>query len=136
MYTLEELSIKKSTKFSDNRGDIYISELNKIFKFKAERIFFINGKKNKTRGKHAHKLCNQLLFHISGKIEIIISDGYKKRKFTLSKNGEYILLPNKFWAEQKFLSINSRILVCCDKKYDKNDYIYSISNLIEYKKNG
>lgn len=133
MYELKDLSIKHCKKISDERGDIYISELNKIFNLKIERIFFVDGKKNKIRGKHAHKLCNQIIFYIDGKIQITISDGVSEKIITLSNVGEYIFLPNKFWSKQKFFNDKSRIMICCDRKYEKKDYIYSLSELVEFK---
>lgn len=135
MYKLKDLSLKNCKKISDNRGDIYISELSKIFNLKIERIFFVNGKKNQIRGEHAHKLCNQIIFCIDGKITITISDGVLDKNITLSNFGEYIFLPKKFWSKQKFLTAKSRIMVCCDRKYEKNDYIYSLPVLLELKKN-
>ena len=135
MNKLKNLIIRKCKKYIDERGEIYISEINKILKMKIERIFIVYGKKNKIRGKHAHKLCNQVIFLINGKIQIIISDGNKKKIFNLSNIGEYILIPCEFWAEQKFLTENSKIMVCCDRKYEKNDYLYSLSDLKEFRKN-
>ena len=89
MNKLKNIIIRKCKKYIDERGEIYISEINKILKMKIERIFIVYGKKNKIRGKHAHKFCNQVIFLINGKIQIIISDGSKKKIFNLSNIGEY-----------------------------------------------
>lgn len=135
MIKLKNIIKRNCKKFTDQRGEIYISEINKIFKIKTERIFIVHGKKNKIRGKHAHKFCNQIIFLINGKIQITIGDGNEQKIFNLSNVGEYILIPCKFWGEQKFLTDNSKIMVCCDRKYEKNDYLYSITDLKEFRKN-
>ena len=47
----------------------------------------------------------------------------------LNKLGQYVVIYKKIWSEQKFLTANSKILVCCDKAYDKKDYIYNLMDL-------
>ena len=45
---------------------------------------FIYGKKNKTRGNHAHKKSNQLFIHVSGTIILNIFSKKNKKKFVLN----------------------------------------------------
>ena len=59
---VEKIFMKKKLKnFIDNRGLLFLS-IKDNFKFK--RIFFIAGKKNKSRGDHAHKKLTQILINI------------------------------------------------------------------------
>ena len=124
-----KIKLKNCKKIIDSKGELYVSELNKLFKFSIKRIFFFFGKKNNTRGKHAHKTCTQIIFLISGSVEIMISDGSNSKRILLNKLGQYVVIYKKIWSEQKFLTVNSKILVCCDKAYDKKDYIYNLKEL-------
>lgn len=110
---------KKLKNFIDKRGLLF-SFYKKNFKF--NRVFFITGNKNKTRGDHAHKTLTQILVNIDSKS--IIKIGKKKPKtVSFTKPGEYLICPKKHWLKIHFISKGS-IAVLCDKKYDPKDYIY------------
>ena len=129
MKKIKKLKIKAH---SNKTGKLIPLNFNKNFPIKVKRIFFLYGKKNKIRGRHAHKKCSQFFIPIFGKIALIIKTPYKKEKIVLShllKTG--ILIPPKYWCEVEFTSKNSILMVVCDKNYDLNDYL---NNFVEYKK--
>ena len=96
----------------------------KNFPIKVKRIFVINGKKNFTRGDHAHKKCSQFLFPVLGKIKIDCISKKGKKKIILDfKRKEGYLLKHKTWCKIKFLTKNAVLLVACDMEYKFNDYI-------------
>ena len=47
-------------------------------------FLIINGRKNKTRGNHAHKKCSQLFVPLLGKFILNIKTPYKQKKIVLS----------------------------------------------------
>ena len=57
------------------------------------------GKKKYFRADHAHKICNQILIPIKGKINVEITNLQKKtKKFSLSlKNKQILFIPKKNW---------------------------------------
>lgn len=114
---------KNSNLFIDNRGSLFSFE-NSNFK----RVFFINGKKNKIRGNHGHKLTNQLIVNISAKVTISIINKKRKKIITLRSAGEFINIPPKNWVSIKFLK-TGYLSVICDRKYSKNDYIHHLSQI-------
>ena len=104
----------------------------KKFPIKVKRIFFINGKKNKIRGEHAHKKCSQLFIPIHGKMALTIETPNSKKSIILSRFSKTtILIPPKYWCSIKFLEKDSILMVACDKYYNPRDYI---SNFDLYKK--
>ncbi len=110
---------KRLKNFIDNRGLLF-SFYEDNFKFK--RIFFIVGKKNKSRGDHAHKKLTQILINIDS--HSILKIGRKKiKKFTFKNPGEYIVCPKNHWLKIDFKK-RGTIAVLCDRKYETNDYIY------------
>ena len=98
-----------------------------------KRIFFINGKKNKIRGEHAHKKCTQFFIPIQGKMTLIIETPNNKKSIILSRFSKTtILVPPKYWCSIKFLEKNSILMVACDKRYEPNDYLESFEEYEEY----
>ena len=105
----------------------------KKFPIKVKRIFFINGKKNKIRGEHAHKKCSQFFIPIQGKMTLIIEMPNNKKSIILSRFSKTTaLVPPKDWFSIKFLEKNSILMVACDKRYEPNDYLKSFEEYEEY----
>ena len=109
---------KKIKTLKDKKGSIIVYEKNN---FKIKRVFVVTGKKNVSRGNHAHKDTIQLLININSK-SIISLINKTTKTVTFSKEGEYLLCPKKTWLKIDFIKEGS-IMVVCDKKYMKKDYI-------------
>ena len=126
---ISDIDIMPKNSFLDKRGAIDIYEIEKKINFKLKRFFIVSGKKNIIRGRHAHKKCKQHLILISGRVEITLKDKKNKKIIVLKKIGDNLYIPPLVWSSQKYLNFNSKILVLCDRTYEKHDYIKSISNI-------
>ena len=114
----------KIIKYSNKTGSLIPITFNKKIPLNVKIIFFIYGKKNKTRGNHAHKKSNQLFIHVSGTIILNIFSKKNKKKFVLNaKNKKLIFVPPMYWCNVKFVKNNSVLMVVSDRKYETNDYI-------------
>ena len=122
----------KFKSFKKKSGTLIAFSMIKDFPIKVKRIFVINGKKNFTRGNHAHKKCSQFVFPVLGKIKIdcISKKGKKKIILDFSKKEGYLLKP-KTWCKIKFLTKNAVLLVACDMEYKFNDYIEDYSDFLK-----
>ena len=121
----------KLKSFLRTSGKLVPISFNNQFPITVKRIFFLYGKKNKTRGDHAHKKCSQVFYPLLGKAQITIQFKKIKKKIILShKQNKAMLVSPKTWCDVKFLTKNSIILVLCDYKYDFNDYIESYEDFI------
>ena len=123
------LKRNKLKNFNDSRGKLFFYQQNK---FLSQRVFFIEGNKNKTRGNHAHKQTKQVLININSKAEIEIINQSKKI-FNFFKPGEYIEVPKMSWVKIYFKK-KGFIAVLCDKKYLKSDYINNFEKFLSLKK--
>ena len=109
--------------FSDKKG--YLFSFEKNF-FPIKRVFFIQGKKNKICGNHAHKKLKQILVNIDAKAIIhILSKKINCKKLFL-KSGEFLVCPEMTWIKIHFIK-KGNIAVLCNKKYDKKDYIHNFN---------
>jgi hypothetical protein len=109
--------------------------LSKKFPIKVKRFFIIKGKKNQIRGRHAHKICKQFFIPINGRATLKIFSP-KKKIITLDSNkNTAVLLPKLNWCEITFKSRICSILVLCDYKYKKSEYITNIKEFyLNFKK--
>ena len=129
MNKIKKFKIKS---FSKSTGTLVPIYFNKSFGLKVKRIFFLYGKKNKIRGKHAHKKSSQLFFPLFGTIILTIKTPYSQKKIILKHSSRTaVLVPPKYWCEVKFVEKNSILIVFCDKHYNFNDYL---RNFEDYKK--
>lgn len=125
----------KKTKFKvfkKKSGILIPFSLKRNFPIKIKRIFIIKGKKNFTRGDHAHKKCSQFVYPILGKIKINYINKKEEKELILdhNKNEGYLLKP-KTWCKIKFLTKNSILLVACDMEYKFSDYIENYSDFLK-----
>ena len=117
---------------SSTTGSLTSLTFDKKFPIKVKRIFFINGKKNKTRGNHAHKKCSQFFIPLLGKFILNIKTPNAQKKIILNHfSKDAVLVPPKYWCSIQFTSKNSILMVACDKYYNIRDYL---RNFAEYKK--
>jgi dTDP-4-dehydrorhamnose 3,5-epimerase-like enzyme len=126
--------IKKFKKYSDHTGSLVPFYKKKSFNnFQIIRFFFIYGKKNKQRADHAHKKCNQIYIPIAGDAHIEITNTKNKIKKVLlsEKNKKFLIIPKMNWIKIKFKK-NSSLLVLCDYKYDKKEYIQDFKEFLNY----
>ena len=118
--------------FSKSSGKLIPISFDKQFPMKVKRIFFLYGKKNKTRGEHAHKKCSQFFIPIHGKVILNIKTSKMRKKIILNHLSKTaVLVPPKYWCGVKFIDKNSILMVACDQYYDFNDYLETFD---EYKK--
>ena len=110
--------------FKKKSGTLVPFSLKKNFPIKVKRIFIINGKKNFTRGDHAHKKCSQFFIPVSGKIELFyINSSVSKTVVLDSKKKKGLLLKPLTWCKVKFKTKNAVMMVFCDREYEFSDYI-------------
>tara|TARA_B110000238_G_C16016291_1_gene391190 strand:- start:15 stop:410 length:396 start_codon:yes stop_codon:yes gene_type:complete len=118
--------------FKKKSGTLIPFSLKKSFPIKVKRIFIIDGKKNFTRGDHAHKNCSQFLFPILGKIKIqSISKNYNENSILDYRKKEGCLIKPKTWLKIKFLTKNAILMVICDKEYEFEDYIEKFDDFLK-----
>ena len=106
---------------SDLRGELTALDFIDLG-LSPKRIFWVrNVPVGTIRGKHFHKLCNQLLVCMNGRIKVNIwlSDGTSITE-TLKQNAG-IFLPVNHFVEYIFLDSNSELLVLADQFFDPTD---------------
>ena len=122
----------KFQKFTKKSGSLIPFSLAKDVPFPTKRIFLIYGKKNFTRGDHAHYKCKQFLVPILGKMEVKYENKFKSFSKILNyKDKKGLLLKSKTWCKIKFKTNNCILMVFCDREYEFKDYIEDYKNFLK-----
>ena len=128
---MELVKLIEFSLFKEDNGELAVFEENfEAIPFSIKRIFNVRSQKDSIRGKHAHRLCSQILVCSSGLIEVTCDDSINKEIFTLDKPNFGLLVSPGIWAEQKYLTNNASMTVICDRLYEADDYI---SNYDDFK---
>jgi dTDP-4-dehydrorhamnose 3,5-epimerase-like enzyme len=119
------MKLKKIKVFKDNLGSLVPFYKNQFKNFNIKRFFFIYGKLKKTRADHAHKKCDQIYIHVKGTIKVEIENRKKVKKIITmnDKNKGLISVPKWTWTKINFKSKDGILLVLCNYKYDRSEYI-------------
>ena len=119
-------------KFTKKSGSLISYSLQQDVAFKTKRIFLIYGKRNFTRGDHAHHKCKQFLVPIFGKMEIEYENKFRKfLKIIDYKDKKGLLLNQKTWCKIRFKTNNCILMVFCDREYEFKDYIENYKSFLK-----
>ena len=120
----------KIEKIKNETCDLYFFNKLKSLVKEPKRMFFLKAKKNCIRGRHAHKKCNQFFISIKDKILLNIDNGVKEKDIVLYP-GRMLKVKPLNWVKVK-LEKDQSVIVICDKKYSKNEYIRKYSIFKKY----
>jgi len=119
--------------FTDPRGSLIVGEFPKTLPFSPVRFFIVTGAaKGESRGNHAHKSTEQILFCLSGQVNVRVNDGNELREFVLSPGKEGLYIPALHWGEQIYSGEDTSLLVLASEPYSANEYINTLSDFENY----
>ena len=135
--TLEDVKFFNTRTMVEPDGNLVPIESNYDIPFPIKRVFYVYGVKNQDdRGKHAHYKTKQVLICVHGKVEVLVNDGSKEKKYLLESPQQALYIPEMIWDEQIYLSEDTVLLVLSNMKYDPKDYIHDFKTFEKLKQNG
>ena len=103
-----------------NLGAINLAEL----PFTPKRFFWIfNTPEGIERAGHAHQICEQILFTLSGFVTIQIHDSNNVKQEIKLTPSQGFYLGTKTWLELRYFSENAVLGVWASHEYDRSEYI-------------
>ena len=84
---LEDCKLIDLPKISDPRGNLTFIESNQHIPFDIKRVYYtydVPG--GSDRGAHAHKQLQQLIIAMSGSFDVVLDDGFEKKRFHLNRS--------------------------------------------------
>lgn len=122
---------------SEDQGSISIIEANRDIPFEIKRIYYTyNVSEGVTRGFHAHKELEQIMWCPHGSIEVLLDDGDARKIYYLDSPEKALLVPKGCWREMTWKIKDSVLCVAVSDYYDERDYIRDYSQFLDYVKKG
>jgi len=121
---LGKCKIVNFPKITDFRGNLSFIEEKHQIPFEIKRVYYLyDVPSGATRGGHAHKELQQLVIALSGSFDVVLDDGYDRRKFFLNRPHYGLYIPPRVWRELENFSSNSVALSLVSQVYDEADYV-------------
>ena len=99
--TLEDVKFFNTRTMVEPDGNLVPIESNHDIPFPIKRVFYVYGVKNQDdRGKHSHYKTKQVLICVHGKVEVLVNDGLKEKKYLLESPQQALYIPEMIWDEQ------------------------------------
>jgi dTDP-4-dehydrorhamnose 3,5-epimerase-like enzyme len=109
---------------TDPQGDLAFAEGEKHIPFPIARVFYVYDiPAEAARGGHAHLALEQVVFCLSGRIEMVVDDGAQRRTHVLDDPRKGLYLPPMVWHDIGGFSPNTVYLAFASAPFDESDYI-------------
>jgi hypothetical protein len=123
------------SKIHNRAGNITIVEGQKNIPFEVRRIYYLYDiPGGEDRGGHAHKELYQLIVAASGSFNVLLDDGQNKKIVNLNRPDYGVMVVPGIWRELLEFSSGAISLVLASHKYDKDDYIRSYDQFVDFRK--
>ena len=123
MNKFENCRLIQLPKISDPRGNLTFIEGNQHVPFDIKRVYYtydVPG--GSDRGAHAHKRLHQLIIAMSGSFDVVLDDGFQKKRFHLNRSYFGLYVCPMMWRELDNFSSGSVCLVLASELFDPDDY--------------
>ena len=120
---LENCKIINLPKIPDHRGNLTFIEGNRHIPFEIKRVYYLyDVPGGEERAGHAHKDLEQFLIAISGSFDVIVDNGFKRKRVHLNRSYYGLYLPAMIWREIDNFSSGSVCLALASQCYDEKNY--------------
>ena len=107
----------------EHRGNLVEIDFSSL-PFVPRRIFYVsNVPAGTVRGEHAHREGQQIIFCVSGQVNVELRSGSTLESVTCIDNGLGLLIQAGMWSKQSYVKENSVLLVVCSHAFTENSYV-------------
>ena len=125
MAMMDQCRLIDLPKHHDPRGNLSVVEGGIHVPFDIERVYYLyDVPGGSARAGHGHVELQQLMIAMSGSFDVIVDDGYSRKKFHLNRSYYGLYIPKMMWREVENFSSGAVCLVMASTKFDKSDYYY------------
>ncbi|BCG48526.1 hypothetical protein GEOBRER4_n3422 [Citrifermentans bremense] len=110
-------------KISDPRGNLTFIEENRHFPFDIKRVYYLyDVPGGAERGGHAHREMNQMIIAMSGSFDVVLDDGFERKRFHMNRSYYALYVAPMVWREIDNFSSGAVLLSLASNFYDESDY--------------
>ena len=119
----------------DHRGNLSFIETGRHIPFEIKRVYYLyDVPGGAERGGHAHKDLQQLIIAMNGSFDVVLDDGYEKKRIHLNRSYNGLYIPKMLWRELDNFSSGSVCMVLASEFYTEDDYIRDHNEYVELNK--
>jgi WxcM-like, C-terminal len=134
--TIKDCRIIDLPKISDPRGNLTFIEGGNHIPFDIQRVYYLyDVPGGSERGGHAHKDLHQLIIAMSGSFDVVLDDGFEKKRFHLNRSYYGLYVDTMVWRELDNFSSGSVSMVLASNKYTEDDYLRDYNDFLSCVKN-
>jgi hypothetical protein len=135
MTTVNDCGLIDLPRIERAEGSITPIEGGKHVPFEIARVYYLyDVPGGASRGGHAHKELMQLLVSVMGSFDVVLDDGFVRKRITLNRGYYGLFLPKLIWRELENFSSGAICVVLASQPYRETEYIRDYSDFIQYKK--
>jgi dTDP-4-dehydrorhamnose 3,5-epimerase-like enzyme len=121
--SIKDCSLIDLPRVNDPRGNLTFIEGGRHIPFQLKRVFYLyDVPGGALRAGHALKQCQQFIIAASGSFDVVLDDGFEKRRYQLNRSYYGLYVPPLVWREIDNFSSNSICVVLASEQYDEGDY--------------
>ena len=129
--SIKDCKIIELPKVYDPRGNLTFIEGGEHIPFDIQRVYYLyDVPGGSERGGHAHKDLQQLIIAMSGSFDVVLDDGFEKKRFHLNRSYYGLYVNTMVWRELDNFSSGSVSMVLASNKYSEDDYIRGYEDFI------
>lgn len=121
---LERCKLIELPVVADPQGNLAFAEGENHVPFPIARVFYVYGiPDGASRGGHSHHALEQVVFCVSGRLEITVDDGRERRTFVLDDPRQGLYLPPLVWHDIGGFDAGTVYLAFASSDFEESDYI-------------
>ncbi len=130
--SLDQCQIFELPKISDVRGNLTFIEGKNHVPFDIKRVYYLyDVPGGAERGGHAHKGLHQLIVAMSGSFDVVLDDGFAKKRIHLNRSYQGLYVCPMIWRELDNFSSGSVCMVLASNVYEESDYYRDYNQFLE-----
>jgi hypothetical protein len=134
--SIKDCTIIELPKITDPRGNLSVIESGVNIPFDIKRVYYLyDVPGGSSRAGHGHKELQQLIIAMSGSFDVIVDDGYERKKFQLNRSYYGLYIPKMMWREVENFSSGGVCLVLASTLYDASDYYHNYDDFSSIARN-
>lgn len=132
MGNMSDCKIIDLPKHEDPRGNLSVIEGGVHIPFDIKRVYYLyDVPGGSSRAGHGHKELQQLIIAMSGSFDVIVDDGFERKKFHLNRSYYGLYIPKLMWREVENFSSGGVCLVLASTKYEQDDYYHNYDDFVD-----
>ncbi|MEO5935133.1 MAG: FdtA/QdtA family cupin domain-containing protein [Duganella sp.] len=115
----------------DVRGNLSVIEGGVHIPFDIKRVYYLyDVPGGSSRAGHGHIELQQLFVAMSGSFDVIVDDGFERKKFQLNRSYYGLYVPGMMWREVENFSSGAVCVVMASTLYDPKDYYHDYDEFV------